>query len=242
MTIQIRNDINLITESIAINEAWQELPLEVREDLKTLISELQRLDEAPLQPEQIQTVFSQMVTNRGEGGDTQKLAKKVQAQLTPLFAKITGNPKLKAILSKVGNAVPINGIKKMVAKFPAPAGKAASNVVAQIQRGAQTIENDEDVAAFKGMMMLVITVGMGAAGVGGPAMLGVIGTAAVFRTVVDSAIKAAAGGSVADVSKTAAGWISQRCYCRCSWYGNWRTCTRIISTRSFTVIYVSRRN
>ena len=204
MSIQIRNDINLITESIAINEAWQELPLEVREDLKSLVKELQRLDEAPLQPDQIQNVFSQMVTNRGEGGNTQQIAKKVQAQLTPLFAKITGNEKLKGILSKVGNAVPIDGIKKMVAKLPDPAGKAASNVVAQIQRGAQTIENDEDVAAFKGMMMLVITIGMGAAGVGGPAMLGVIGTAAVFRTVVDSAIKAAAGGTVADVGKTAA--------------------------------------
>ena len=141
MSIQIRNDINLITESIAINEAWQELPLEVREDLKSLIKELQRLDEAPLQPDQIQNVFSQMVTNRGEGGNTQQLAKKVQAQLTPLFAKITGNEKLKGILSKVGNAVPIDGIKKMVAKLPDPAGKAASNVVAQIQRGAQTIEN-----------------------------------------------------------------------------------------------------
>ena len=209
MTIQIRNDINLITESIAINEAWQELPLEVREDLKTLVQELKRLDEAPLQPDQIQTVFSQMVTNRGEGGNTQQLAKKVQAQLTPLFAKITGNPKLKAVLSKVGNAVPIDGIKKMVAKLPDPAGKAATNVVAQIQRGAQTIENDEDVAAFKGMMMLVITIGMGAAGVGGPAMLGVIGTAAVFRTVVDSAIKAAAGGTVADVGKTAAAGLAK---------------------------------
>ena len=209
MSIQIRNDINLITESIAINEAWQELPLEVREDLKTLVKELQRLDEAPLQPDQIQTVFSQMVANRGEGGNTQQIAKKVQAQLTPLFAKITGNEKLKAILSKVGNAVPIDGIKKMVAKLPDPAGKAASNVVAQIQRGAQTIENDEDVAAFKGMMMLVITIGMGAAGVGGPAMLGVIGTAAVFRTVVDSAIKAAAGGTVADVGKTAAAGLAK---------------------------------
>ena len=57
MSIQIRNDLNLITESIAIYEAWQELPLEVREDLKTLVKELQRLDEAPLQPDQIQTVF-----------------------------------------------------------------------------------------------------------------------------------------------------------------------------------------
>ena len=150
-----------------------------------------------------------MVANRGEGGNTHQIAKKVQAQLTPLFAKITGNEKLKAILSNVGNAVPIDGIKKMVAKLPDPAGKAASNVVAQIQRGAQTIENDEDVAAFKGMMMLVITIGMGAAGVGGPAMLGVIGTAAVFRTVVDSAIKAAAGGTVADVGKTEASGLAK---------------------------------
>ena len=46
MSIQIRNDINLITESIAINEAWQELPREVREDLNTIIAEMQRLDEA----------------------------------------------------------------------------------------------------------------------------------------------------------------------------------------------------
>ena len=61
MSIQIRNDINLITESIAINEAWQELPREVREDLNTIIAEMQRLDEAPLQPAQIQTVFQQMV-------------------------------------------------------------------------------------------------------------------------------------------------------------------------------------
>ena len=37
-----------------------------------------------------------------------------------------------------------------------------------------------------------------------PALLGVIGSAAIFRTVVDSAIKAAAGGTVADVGKTAA--------------------------------------
>ena len=51
-------------------------------------------------------------------------------------------------------------------------------------------------------MMTVITIGMGAAGVGVP-LLGVIGSAAIFRTVVDSAIKAA-GGTVADVGKTAA--------------------------------------
>ena len=203
MSIQIRNDINLITESIAINEAWNTLPREVRDDLNTIIAEMQRLDEAPLQPAQIQTVFQQMVANRGEGGDTQKISKKVQAQLTPLFAKITGNPKLKGLLSKVGNAVPIDGIKKMVAKLPEPAGSKATAIVGQIQKGAQAIENDQDVAAFKGLIMTVITIGMGAAGVGGPALLGVIGSAAIFRTVVDSAIKAAAGGTVADVGKTA---------------------------------------
>ena len=203
MSIQIRNDINLITESIAINEAWQELPREVREDLNTIIAEMQRLDEAPLQPAQIQTVFQQMVANRGEGGDTQKISKKVQAQLTLLFAKITGNPKLKGLLSKVGNAVPIDGIKKMVAKLPEPAGSKATAIVGQIQKGAQAIENDQDVAAFKGLIMTVITIGMGAAGVGGPALLGVIGSAAIFRTVVDSAIKAAAGGTAAEIGKTA---------------------------------------
>ena len=51
--------------------------------------------------------------------------------------------------------------------------------------------------------MTVITIGMGAAGVGGPALLGVIGSAAIFRTVVDSAIKAAAGGTAAEIGKTA---------------------------------------
>ena len=201
---QIRKDIDLITESIKINEAWQELPVSVREDLNTIVSELNKLNEATLAPEQIQGVFQSLVTNRGEGGNTAQLAKKAQLQLTPLFAKITGNPKLKAILSKVGNAVPIDRLKVMVAKLPDPAGKNASAVVAAIQKGAQSIENDEDLAAFKGLMMTVITIGMGVAGAGGPAVLGIIGTTAIFRTVVDSALKAAAGGTVADIGKTAA--------------------------------------
>ena len=200
---QIRKDINLITESIKIDEAWQELPSSVREDLNTLVSELSKLNEAALAPEQIQSVFQSLVTTRGEGGNTAQIAKKAQLQLTPLFAKITGNPKLKAILSKVGNAVPIEKLKVLVAKLPDPAGKNASAVVASIQKGAQSIENDEDVAAFKGLMMTVITIGMGVAGAGGPAILGIIGTTAIFRTVVDSAIKAAAGGTVADIAKAA---------------------------------------
>ena len=200
---QIRKDINLITESIKIDEAWQELPGSVREDLTTLVSELSKLNEAALAPEQIQSVLQSLVTTRGEGGNTAQIAKKAQLQLTPLFAKITGNPKLKAILSKVGNAVPIEKLKVLVAKLPDPAGKNASAVVASIQKGAQSIENDEDVAAFKGLMMTVITIGMGVAGAGGPAVLGIIGTTAIFRTVVDSAIKAAAGGTVADIAKAA---------------------------------------
>ena len=201
---QIRKDIDLITESVKINEAWHELPFSVREDLNTIVSELTKLNEATLAPDQIQGVFQSLVTNRGEGGNTAQLAKKAQVQLTPLFAKITGNPKLKAILSKVGNAVPIERLKVMVSKLPDPAGKNASAVVAAIQKGAQSIENDEDMAAFKGLMMTVITIGMGVAGAGGPAVLGIIGTTAIFRTVVDSAIKAAAGGTVADIAKTAA--------------------------------------
>jgi hypothetical protein len=200
---QIRKDLNLITESLQIDDAYQALPLAVREDLKTIFSEISKLNEAALAPEQIQSVFQSMVTNRGEGGNTAQLAKKAQAQLTPLFAKITGNPKLKAILSKVGSAVPIEGLKKMVAKLPDPAGSNAQAVVASIQKGAQSIENDEDVAAFKGLMLTVITIGMGVAGAGGPAMLGIIGTTAIFRTVVDAGIKAAAGGTVADVAKSA---------------------------------------
>ena len=200
---QIRKDLNLITESLQIDDAYQALPLAVREDLKTIFSEISKLNEAALAPEQIQSVFQSMVTNRGEGGNTAQLAKKAQAQLTPLFAKITGNPKLKAILSKVGSAVPIEGLKKMVAKLPDPAGSNAQAVVASIQKGAQSIENDEDVAAFKGLMLTVITIGMGVAGAGGPAMLAIIGTTAIFRTVVEAGIKAAAGGTVADVAKTA---------------------------------------
>ena len=58
-----------------------------------------------------------MVANRGEGGDTQKISKKVQAQLTPLFAKITGNPKLKGLLSKVGNSVPTMVLRKWLQNY-----------------------------------------------------------------------------------------------------------------------------
>ena len=42
---------------------------------------------------------------------------------------------------------------------------------------------------------------MGALGVGGPS--GTVGSAAIFRTVVDTAIQVAAGGTVADAAKTA---------------------------------------
>lgn len=73
---QIRKDINLITESIKIDEAWQELPSSVREDLNTLVSELSKLNEAALAPEQIQSVFQSLVTTRGEGGNTAQIAKK----------------------------------------------------------------------------------------------------------------------------------------------------------------------
>ena len=56
--------------------------------------------------------------------------------------KLQEIPKLKGLLSKVGNAVPIDGIKKMVAKLPEPAGSKATAIVGQIQKGAQAIEND----------------------------------------------------------------------------------------------------
>ena len=84
--------------------------------------------------------------------------------------KLQEIPKLKGLLSKVGNAVPIDGIKKMVAKLTNPGSKATA-IVGQIQKGAQAIENDQDVAAFKGLIMTVITIGMGAAGVGGPSIV-----------------------------------------------------------------------
>ena len=54
------------------------------------------------------------------------------------------------------------------------------------------------------MILTVIGIGLGAAGVGGPALLGVIGSTALLRTVVDSAVTAAAGGTVTDIGKTAA--------------------------------------
>ena len=42
-------------------------------------------------------------------------------------------------------------------------------MVGAIKNGASQIENDQDLAAFKGLMVTVITIGMGVAGVGGPA-------------------------------------------------------------------------
>ena len=84
-----------------IDEAWQQLPADVRNDIGTIVKELNKLDEATLQPAQIQSIFQSLIATRGEGGDSLQIAKKAKAQLTPLFAKITGNPKLNAILSKV---------------------------------------------------------------------------------------------------------------------------------------------
>lgn len=186
-----------------INEAYQQLPLEVRQDLEILINEVKRLDEAAMQPDQIQAVFAELSKARGEGGNTQAMARKVSQSLSGLFSKITGNPRMAGVLQKVGNAVPMAKLKTLVAKLPEPAGSKAATIVSSIQKGAETLENDEEIAAFKGMMMLVITMSMGALGVGGPAFLGIIGSAAIFRTVVDTAIKVAAGGTVADAAKTA---------------------------------------
>ena len=208
----MREYINIINESVMINEAWQQLPVDVRKDIDTIIAELNKLEEvtqvppAPveLQPAQIKAIFQSLVATRGKGGDNQQVAKKVQAQLTPLFAKITSNEKLNGLLAKVGNAVPIEGIKKMVAGLPEPAGSKASQIVSQINAGAKQIQDDQDLAAFKGLMLTVIGIALGAAGAGGPALLGIMGTTAIFRTVVDSAITAAAGGTVADTGKAAA--------------------------------------
>ena len=186
-----------------INEAYQQLPLEVRQDLEILINEVKRLDEAAMQPDQIQAVFAELSKARGEGGNIQAMARKVSQSLSGLFSKITGNPRMNGVLQKVGNAVPMAKLKTLVAKLPEPAGSKAATIVSSIQKGAETLENDEEIAAFKGMMMLVITMSMGALGVGGPAFLGIIGSAAIFRTVVDTAIKVAAGGTVADAAKTA---------------------------------------
>ena len=170
------------------------------------LEEVTQVPPAPveLQPAQIKAIFQSLVATRGKGGDNQQVAKKVQAQLTPLFAKITSNEKLNGLLAKVGNAVPIEGIKKMVAGLPEPAGSKASQIVSQINAGAKQIQDDQDLAAFKGLMLTVIGIALGAAGAGGPALLGIMGTTAIFRTVVDSAITAAAGGTVADTGKAAA--------------------------------------
>ena len=58
-----------------INEAYQQLPLDVRQDLEVLINEIKRLDEAAMQPDQIQAVFAELSKARGEGGNTQAMAK-----------------------------------------------------------------------------------------------------------------------------------------------------------------------
>ena len=97
----MREYINIINESVMINEAWQQLPVDVRKDIDTIIAELNKIEEvtqvppAPveLQPAQIKAIFQSLVATRGKGGDNQQVAKKVQAQLTPLFAKITSNEK-----------------------------------------------------------------------------------------------------------------------------------------------------
>ena len=178
----MRNYINIVNESVRINEAWQQQPGHVRNDVESINKELNKLDEATLQPAQIQSIFQSLIATRGEGGDNLQVAKKVKAQLVPLFGKITGNPKLNALLSKVGNAVPIEGIKKMVATLPEPAGSKATQIVSQINAGAKQIQDDQDLAAFKGLMLTLIGIGLGAAGAGGPALLGIMGTTAIFRT------------------------------------------------------------
>ena len=67
-----------------------------------------------------------------------------------------------------------------------------------------------------------------------PALLGVIGSAAIFRTVVDSAIKAAAGGTAAEIGKTAGAGLVKGAHCRYGWYGIKQTCRWIYgSSRSF---------
>ena len=200
----MREYINIINESVMINEAWQQLPVDVRNDVETIIAELNKLEEAELQPAQIQSVFQKIAdTRNSDMMQAGPAMKKVAGLITPIFTKITSNPKLNSILSKVGNAVPMDKLQKLVAGLPEPAGSKASAVVSSIKNGASQIKNDEDLAAFKGLMITIITIGMGVAGAGGPAVLGVISSAALFRTVVDSAITAAAGGSVADIGKDA---------------------------------------
>lgn len=195
-----RKDLETAQYYIQMEEALKELPQSVLEDLHEIHRELQRIDEAALSGEQIGQVFNALATERGAGGDMTKLAAKVGPALQGTMDKIM-NSKAAGILQKVGNAVPIEKLGNFVKKLPEPAGSKASAILATIQSGAQQIENDEDIAAFKGLMLTVITMGMGAAGVGGPAILSVISSAAVFRTVVNAAIKAAAGGTVKDIAK-----------------------------------------
>ena len=77
----IRNDINPIIESIAINEAWN--IREVREDPNTIIAEMQRLDEV-LQLH-IQTVF-----NKWSLIEVKRYRTSKPSTINILFAKITG--------------------------------------------------------------------------------------------------------------------------------------------------------
>ena len=121
---------------------------------------------------------------------------------------------MNGVLQKVGNAVPMAKLKP-VAKLPNVCRFQSGNYCV-IQKGAETLENDEEIAAFKGMMMLT-PMSMGALGVGGPAFLAAVGSAAIFRTVVDTAIQVAAGGTVADAAKTAGAGLVKGATCRCNW-------------------------
>ena len=38
----MRNYINIVNESVMINEAWQQLPVDVRHDVETIIKELNK--------------------------------------------------------------------------------------------------------------------------------------------------------------------------------------------------------
>jgi len=203
MTMTYRKDIQTAEYYIQIQEALKELPESVIEDLSAVHAELKRLDEAALSGEQIQAVFANIAKERGQGGDVNKIAKKLAPAMQGLMDNLMSS-KAATLLQKIGNAVPIEKLNTLVKKLPEPAGSKASTIVDAIRSGAEQIENDEDVAAFKGLMLTVITIGMGALGVGGPAALGVISSAALFRVVVNSAIKAAAGGTVKDIAKGAA--------------------------------------
>ena len=70
----MRNYINIVNESVMINEAWQQLPVDVRNDVETIIKELNKLDEATLQPAQIQSIFQSLIATRRKGGDNLHVA------------------------------------------------------------------------------------------------------------------------------------------------------------------------